>query len=618
MANQNNISRRDFLKIVGMGGLATATTLVGCKQNNAKESTSDNREVPTDKMTYRTDLHGQKVSLLGFGCMRLPTIKGASGREDKENAIDQEEVNRMVDYAIAHGVNLFDTSPAYCQGRSEKSVGIALSRHKRSEFLVSTKLSNFGVYTREASLEMYHNSFKELQVDYLDYYLLHAVGGGDDAMKLLADRYFNNGMLDFLLEERKAGRIRNLGFSYHGDIKVFDYLLSRHDEIKWDFVLIQHSYVDWKHSKKINPANTNSEYLYAELDKRGIPDFVMEPLLGGRLANLNDYATAKLKSKDPQSSIASWAFRFAGSMPRILSVLSGMTYMEHLQDNIRTYSPLKELNDEEYKMLEEIAEIYANFPMVPCNTCKYCMPCPYGIDIPSVFDHFNKCLNEGNVIEDRQNADYKRARNAFLVGYDRSVPRLRQANHCIGCGMCLNACPQRINIPKEMQRIDHFVESLKRDGAELGTVATLAALIRTLDEGNYSCVVSKNGSIKTFSKSGVMDLYEMIEARKGDLDGALVADKIIGKGAAALMIAGGVKAVRTHKITRPAKRMLESAGIKIDTDEEIDYIENRMHTGMCPLETRLKGTESPKECLPLIDGFISDLRAGIDVMQKNN
>lgn len=618
MDNQGEkISRRDFLKLFGIGGAAMVAGLSGCSPKSKDTAESINSgEVPTDKMTYRTDLHGQKVSLLGYGCMRLPTVKGASGREDKDNDIDQEEVNRLVDYAIAHGVNLFDTSPAYCQGRSEKAMGIALSRHKRSEYLVSTKLSNFGVYTREASLEMYHNSFKELQVDYLDYYLLHAVGGGEDSMKYLNDRYFNNGILDFLLEERKAGRIRNLGFSYHGDIKVFDYLISLHDKIKWDFVLIQHSYVDWKHAKKINPANTNSEYLYGELDRLGIPGFVMEPLLGGRLAKLNDNATAKLKSREPQASVASWAFRFAGSMPRILSVLSGMTYMEHLQDNIRTYSPLKELNKEEYDLLEEIADIYANFPMVPCNTCKYCMPCPYGLDIPGIFDHFNKCLNEGNVIEDRQNEDYKKARRAFLVGYDRSVPRLRQANHCIACGKCLNACPQRIDIPKEMQRIDHFVESLKMDGVDLGTAAKLASLMRTLDEGNYSCVVNKNGEIKTYSKPGVMDLYEMTEGKDGALDGAYVADKIIGKGAAALMIAGGVKAVRTHKITKAAKKMFEEAGVKIDTDEEIETIENRLRTGMCPLETRLKNISSPKECLPVIDSFIADLRAGKDVLAQ--
>ena len=140
-------------------------------------------------------------------------------------------------------------------------------------------------------------------------------------------------MLDFLLKEREAGRIRNLGFSYHGDIEVFDYLLSRHDELKWDFVQIQLNYVDWRHAKEVNTRNTDAEYLYAELVKRNIPAVIMEPLLGGRLSRLNDHLMARLKQRRPQESVASWAFRFAGTFPDVLTVLSGMTYMEHLQDN---------------------------------------------------------------------------------------------------------------------------------------------------------------------------------------------------------------------------------------------------------------------------------------------
>ncbi len=608
MKEEKTINRRQFLKFLGAGSVAAAATLSGCSDKNKATTVSELGEIPTDKMTYRTDSHGQKVSLLGYGCMRFPTVKGVSGREDSENAIDQEEVNRLVDYAIAHGVNLFDTSPAYCQGRSEKALGIALSRHKRSEYFVSTKLSNFGVFTREASLEMYYNSFKELQVDTLDYYLLHSVGGGEDAMGYFRARYIDNGILDFLLEERKAGRIKNLGFSYHGDIRIFDYLLSRHEEINWDFVLIQHSYVDWKHAKQINPANTNSEYLYGELAKRNIPAFVMEPLLGGRLANLNDHATELLKQKDPQASIASWAFRFAGSMPNILSVLSGMTYMEHLQDNLRTYSPLKELDESEYQLLEEIADIYANYPMVPCNTCQYCMPCPYGLDIPGIFSHYNKCLNEGTVQEDRQSPEYAKARKAFLVGYDRSVPKLRQANHCIGCGECLSHCPQRIDIPKEMNRIDSFVETLKRNGADLGSAVVMAGLIKKLDQGNYSCVIENNNEIRTYSQRGVQDLYDLVKTQEPFLKNAKIADKIIGKGAASLIVLGGFSEVFTHTISTSAKEMLQSRGIHVTFDAEVDYIINNSKTDWCPLEKRVKDCKSAEECFPVVEKFIQELR----------
>lgn len=599
------MDRRQFLKIFGAGTAVTAATLAGC--SNKKDQSTETAilgEIPTDKMTYRSDTHGDQISILGFGCMRFPTIEGKSGREDSENEIDQEEINRMVDYAIEHGVNLFDTSPAYCQGRSEKALGIALSRHNRSEYRVSTKLSNFGVFTREASLEMYQNSFKELQVDYLDYYLLHSVGGGEDAMGYFRARYIDNGLLDFLIEERNAGRIKNLGFSYHGDVRIFDYLLSRHDEIHWDFVLIQLNYVDWNHAKDTNPRNTNAEYLYNELDKREIPIFVMEPLLGGRLANLSDHAVELLKEQDSQASVASWAFRFAGSKPRILTVLSGMTYMEHLQDNIRTYAPLKSLNESEYQLLDEIAKIYVNFPMIPCNSCQYCMPCPYGLDIPGIFNHYNKCLNEGTIQEDRQSKDYQKARKAFLVGYDRSVPKLRQANHCVGCNKCLSPCPQRINIPAEMRRIDTYVENLKQNGADLGSAAVLAMLIRKLDEGNFSCVINKNGETRTFSQRGVKDLYELNKNNNSFLKDSRVADKVIGKGAAALIVLGGAKDVRTHVICSSAKELLQQNGIQVVFDEEVDHIINNSKTDWCPLEKLVKDCKTADECWPIIEKFV--------------
>lgn len=456
--NNKDISRRNFLKLMGAAG-AAVTGLAACTGKDSAKETSASREIPKDKMTYRTNPKtGDEVSILGYGCMRWPTL---AEPEDNGNVIDQEAVNELVDYAIEHGVNYFDTAPVYVQGWSERATGIALKRHPRNKFFVATKLSNFSNYTRENSLAMYHKSFKELQVDYIDYYLLHSVGGGD-GMGLLMDRFFNNGMIDFLLKEREAGRIRNLGFSYHGDIKVFDYLLSRHDEFKWDFVQIQMNYLDWKHAKEINDKNTNAEYLYGELAKRNIPAIIMEPLLGGRLSKVHDHIVSRLKQREPERSVASWAFRFAGSYPDVLTVLSGMTYMEHLQDNLHSYCPLQPLNQEEIQYLFDTADLMMQYPTIPCNDCKYCMPCPYGIDIPAILVHYNKCVNEGNVPEDRQAENYRKARRAFLVGYDRSVPRLRQADHCIGCNQCSPHCPQNINIPHELHRINGFVEKLKQ------------------------------------------------------------------------------------------------------------------------------------------------------------
>lgn len=459
MNKQNNISRRDFLKAMGMAG-ATAG-LAACGNSTSPSANSDSLK---GEMTYRTNPStGDKVSLLGFGMMRLPSVGGRSAREGNEE-IDQEMVNRMVDYAIEHGVNYFDTSPAYCRGKSEHATGVALSRHPRNSYFIATKLSNFApdTWKRENAIAMYHNSLKELRTDYIDYLLLHGIGMGN-GMEEYEARYVNNGMLDFLLAEREAGRIRNLGFSYHGDVKVFDRLLAEHDKYQWNFVQIQLNYLDWKYAKQINPRNTDAEYLYNELVKRNIPAVIMEPLLGGRLSNVPDSIVAMLKQREPEASVASWAFRFAGSQPDVLTVLSGMTRMEHLQDNLHTYSPLQPLSEEEFAFLQQAADRMMQFDTIPCNDCKYCMPCPYGIDIPAILLHYNKCLNEGNIPESSQDADYRRARRAYLIGYDRSVPKLRQASHCIGCNQCSPHCPQRIDIPTELHRIDHFVEQLKQE-----------------------------------------------------------------------------------------------------------------------------------------------------------
>ncbi len=461
-----DISRRKFLKVVGAGTAATTAMMVGCKENKSSQVEMEYKkqvEPPKGQMTYRLNPKTkEKVSLLGYGMMRLPTTSGGASGRESEDAIDQEMVNKLVDYAIDHGVNYFDTSPAYCQGHSEESTGIALHRHKRSEYFVATKLSNFDeeTWSREESIKMYHNSMKYLQVDYIDYYLLHGVGM--KGMEALEGRYLDNGMLDFLLEERKAGRIKNLGFSYHGDIKVFDYLLERHDKYQWDFVQIELNYLDWDYANEINERNTDARYLYAELEKHHIPAVIMEPLLGGRLANVPQYLATEMKKRDPERSVASWAFRYAGTPKGVLTVLSGMTYMEHLKDNLLSYCPLTPVTKDDEAFLYDIAKQIVGVETIPCNDCKYCMPCPYGIDIPAIFVHYNKCKNEGTLPRDRQSEDYRKLRRQYLIGLDRVVPRERQADHCIQCGQCEPHCPQNIRIPKELAKLSGMIEEMKR------------------------------------------------------------------------------------------------------------------------------------------------------------
>lgn len=354
---KNNISRRGFLKALGAAGLTISgvPSIAGNIQKAVNEVGTSNEE-----MTYRRNpVSSDRISLLGYGCMRWPMIDNPDGSADK--IVDQEAVNRLVDYAIAHGVNYFDVSPVYLKRKAETAAGRALSRHPRSSYFLATKMSNHhllkagikGEELRRASIEMYHHSFEALQTDHFDYYLVHNVGFENRGLSFLKERVFDNGIIDFLLDERKVGRIRNIGFSYHGETKeVFDFLMQKHEQIHWDFAQIKMNYYDYNHAK----ADLTAKQLYDELTARGIPVIIMEPLLGGKLATLPNDIGGDLKREHPNDSIASWAFRFAGSFPNVFTILSGMTYMEYLQENIRTFSPFSPCTAEEMRLLEDVAQ----------------------------------------------------------------------------------------------------------------------------------------------------------------------------------------------------------------------------------------------------------------------
>ena len=446
------MKRRDFIKISGAAALAAA-----CAPATNKKKAASAPEGPEQMLMRENPKNGDRVSALGFGCMRWPMVKDANGKD----VIDQEAVNEMVDYALEHGINYFDTSPAYLQGQSEKAAGIALSRHPRESYYIATKLSNFSDASPEASIQMYKDSFKQLQTDYFDYYLLHSIGrGGKDAFNR---RYVDNGLVPFLLEEKKAGRIRNLGFSFHGAKHEFDYFMELFDsgEMVWDFVQIEMNYVDWTHADGVR--NVNADYLYAELDKRGLPIVIMEPLLGGRLANVPEGIARQMKEREPDRSIASWAFRFCATYPRVLCVLSGMTNMAPLKENVETFGHFKPLTEEELEFMEHMATQMMEYPLINCTDCKYCMPCPWGIDIPGTFQHYNKAITDGTYAQSSAQKDYAKLKKAYLVSYDRAVATVRQADHCINCGECLSHCPQSIPIPRELRRIARYIEDLKQD-----------------------------------------------------------------------------------------------------------------------------------------------------------
>lgn len=411
--------------------------------------------------SYFQNEQGLPISLLGYGAMRMPTVDGghANGWAPSGYSttnIDQDLVDKQIKYLLEHGVNYFDTSPAYCRGESEVRLGRALQRSgwNRKDYLIATKLSNFAPqqYPIEKCKEMFEKSLEYLCTDYIDNYLLHSVGNGSFAT--FEERYLKNGAVDWCASLRAEGRVRNLGFSYHGDPKAFEWCIEHHDTYKWDFCQIQMNYVDWLHAKEVNERNLNAKYLYETLAERNIPVVIMEPLLGGRLARYNWALAHELKPLDPSASLAKWAFRFCGTYPKVMTVLSGMTRMSDIEENCATFSPLKPCNEDELAALERAAVAMLGLDTVPCTSCQYCMPCPYGLDIPSLFTFKNLVAAAKTPMTAKEK----------LALYAKCIPEeLRRADHCTGCKRCVSHCPQSIDIPARIKDIDDMIEEAKNE-----------------------------------------------------------------------------------------------------------------------------------------------------------
>ena len=449
--NCNDMNRREFLRRLGVGaGSAMAMMALEPLSMLARPNTHHPAPDTSDiRMTYRVQHgSGEQISLLGFGMMRLPN--------------NQEEVDRLVDYAIAHGVNYFDTAPMYMGGQSEVLTGNTLSRFPRDKYFVATKMSNQNrrLWSYDESRRLYETSLQKLKVDYIDYYLLHGIGGGMDSLK---GRFLDNGILDFLLKEREAGRIKHLGFSYHGDVRDFDWLLDHQDEYHWDFVQIQMNFLDWRHASMRGGrrSDADAEYLYGKCEKTGVQCVVMEPLRGGAFGRMAKELTDQLQAVHPDDSTARWAFRWVGSYPNILTTLSGMNRMDHLEENVKTFSPLENCTEAENQLLASIADQMSGFPTIPCTTCEYCMPCPYGVNIPANFAYYNDAVTEHILpLPDSKAADFAQRKEQFLEGYRKALPDEKTwARACQDCGECLSKCPQQIRIPNQMARI---VETLRK------------------------------------------------------------------------------------------------------------------------------------------------------------
>ncbi|HJA30405.1 MAG TPA: aldo/keto reductase [Candidatus Eisenbergiella pullicola] len=364
------------------------------------------------------DFQDLKLSALGMGAMRLPVIDGDDAR------IDEAAAQRMVDYAIAHGINYFDTAWGYHNGQSELVMGRALKRYPRESFYLADKFPGYDLSNMGKVREIFEEQLKKCQVGYFDFYLFHNV------CEMNIDAYLDEkyGIFQYLVEQKKAGRIRHLGFSAHGSYDVMKRFLEAYGQ-EMEFCQIQLNYLDWD----FQDAKAKVELL----ESYRLPVWVMEPLRGGRLAALDQKDEEALKALRPDEEIPAWAFRFLQSIPQVGVVLSGMSNLEQMQKNIRTFEEQKPLNEEEKKALLHIANEMVKKIVLPCTACHYCVShCPKGLAIPDLLALYNEhCFTGGGFI----------APMALSA-----IPKEKWPTACIGCRSCERVCPQQIKVSEAM------------------------------------------------------------------------------------------------------------------------------------------------------------------------
>ena len=368
-------------------------------------------------MMYR-DVQDVKLSALGMGAMRLPVVDG------DDSKIDEAAAFAMVDEAMARGVNYYDTAWGYHNGNSELVMGKALARHPREKFYLATKFPGYDLSNMGKVEEIFEKQLEKCQVEYFDFYLFHNV------CEMNIDAYLDPkyGTYDYLLAQKKNGRIRHLGFSAHGDYDVMKRFLEAYGK-DMEFCQIQLNYLDWD----FQDAKRKVELL----DQWNIPVWVMEPLRGGKLASLAPEDEAKLKALRPDEGIPAWAFRYLQSIPSVVVTLSGMSNMEQMKENIATFETDKPLNETELETLHAIAQGMVKKIVLPCTACHYCTShCPQGLDIPNLLSLYNEhCFTQGGFI----------APMALSA-----IPADKQPSACIGCRSCEAVCPQGIKISEAM------------------------------------------------------------------------------------------------------------------------------------------------------------------------
>lgn len=373
-------------------------------------------------MIYRDfqDLH---LSLLGFGTMRLPTTV--------DGAIDEDTTQAMVDYALAHGVNYFDTAWAYMQNLSETVVGRCLKKHPRDSFYLATKYPGHTLTCDPDPADTFAQQLEKCRVDYFDFYLLHNVYEND--VDIYTDPKW--GIIDYFVEQKRLGRIKHLGFSTHADLPCLTAFLERYGK-EMEFCQIQLNYLDWT----MQDAKAKCELLR----RYSIPIWVMEPVRGGRLASLTPEAESELHALRPEESTAAWAFRFLQGVEGVQMILSGMTTPAQMEDNVRTFEERRPLTDQEEKVLLDIAQ--GMYGAVPCTACRYCCDgCPMGLDIPMLLKLYNEAKFSPN----------------FNIGMRvEALPEDKRPAACVGCGQCARVCPQNIDIPAALADLNEVLKKI--------------------------------------------------------------------------------------------------------------------------------------------------------------
>ncbi len=378
-------------------------------------------------MIYK-EFQGLKLSSLGLGTMRLPN-KGING----DIPIDEEETAKMVEYAINKGVNYFDTAWGYHNGESELVIGKVLQKYPRESFYLATKFPGYDLVNMDKVEEIFEKQLEKTGMEYFDFYLIHNV------YERNIDPYLDPkyGILDYLLKQKENGRIKHLGFSIHGSFDVMKKFMDSEYGKHMEFCQIQLNYLDYE----FQDAQAKVELL-KELN---IPIWVMEPLRGGKLCTLSEENETKLKETRPDETVTSWAFRFLQSIPEVTMVLSGMSNMEQLKQNIKTFEEDKKLNDDEIKLLMEMARDMVKENTLSCTACRYCTAhCPKGIDIPKILSLYNEhVFTGGGFIA------------PMAIG---ALPDDKKPSACVGCKSCEAVCPQQLKISEAMS---NFVDLLK-------------------------------------------------------------------------------------------------------------------------------------------------------------